>query len=145
MNPKRFLWLLTAILLVLPHRGLAQQPTKIPRLGFLSPFSSSDTPYQSFRDGLRDHGWIEGKNISVQYRYANGAEDRLPSLVAELLDRKVDVIVTSVTTDTLPCEARDYDETDRNGGGRSSYDGHYREPRPARWKYYRFIANGAGA
>src|ERR1044071_6807474 len=101
MKPKSILWLLTAVLLVLPHRASAQQPTSIPRLGFLSPFSSSDTPYQAFRDGLRDHGWIEGKNISVQYRYANGAEDRLPSLVAELLDRKVDVIVTSVTTDTL--------------------------------------------
>ena len=100
MNPK-LCWLFTAFLLVLTALASAQQPRKILRIGFLSPFSSSDTPYQAFGEGLRDHGWIEGKNISVQYRYANGAEDRLPGLVAELLDHKVDVIVTSVTTDTL--------------------------------------------
>ncbi len=100
MNRKLF-WLFTAILLVSIHRAEAQQPGKIPRIGFLSPFSSADTPYQASRKGLRDQGWIEGKNISILYRFANGAEDRLPSLVAELLDHKVDVIVTSVTTDTL--------------------------------------------
>jgi len=79
----------------------AQTPKKIRRIGFLSPFSSAATPYQPFREALRDHGWIEGENISILYRYANGAEDRLPGLVTELLNDKADVIVTSVTTDTL--------------------------------------------
>jgi putative ABC transport system substrate-binding protein len=81
------------------------QPKKIPRIGFLSPFSPSDTPHQAFQEGLRDLGWIEGKNISIEYRYANGMEDRLAGLVGELVRQKVDIIVTSVTTDTLAAKS----------------------------------------
>jgi hypothetical protein len=114
----------------------AQTPKKIRRIGFLSPFSSSDTPYLAFREGLRDHRRIEGENISILYRYANGAEDHLPALVTELLHHKVDVLVTSVTTDTLAA---------KNGGGGSPYNRDYREPRPTRWKYHRLVPNGTGA
>ena len=74
-----------------------QQPAKIPRIGLLSPFSPSDTAlwHQAFGQGLRDLGWVEGKNISIEYRYAEGRNDRLPDLAAELVRLKVDVIVTS--------------------------------------------------
>src|ERR1051325_5451448 len=85
-----------------PVRG--QQPKKTPRIGFLSPFSSSDTPYEAFRQGLRELGWVEGKNIRIESRYTNGRDDRLGSLVSDLIAQHVDVIVTSVTEDTLAAQ-----------------------------------------
>ena len=93
----------TLLLLAAPLTAEAQQAAKIPRIGLLSPFSPSDATLsdEAFRRGLRDLGWVEGRNIMIEYRYASGREDRLPGLVADLLRQKVDVIVTSVTTDTL--------------------------------------------
>ncbi|MFZ1008694.1 MAG: ABC transporter substrate-binding protein, partial [Candidatus Sulfotelmatobacter sp.] len=81
----------------------AQQAVKNPRIGLLSPFSPSDTAawHQAFLRGLGDLGWIDGKNINVEYRYADGQNERLPELLADLLRLKVDVIVTAVTNDTL--------------------------------------------
>src|SRR6516162_2670810 len=81
----------------------AQQPKKIPRIGFLSSFSASNAEgwEQAFRQGLRDLGWTEGKNISIEYRYSEGKGERLPELAAELVRLKVDVIVSSITPDTL--------------------------------------------
>src|SRR5947208_4895755 len=81
----------------------AQQPRKVPRIGFLSPFSPSAIAIwlQAFRQGLHDLGWVEGKNISVEYRYAEGRNDRLPDLAADLVRLKVDIIVTAVTPDAL--------------------------------------------
>ena len=84
----------------------AQAPARIPRIGFLSPLSPSDTAswHQAFRGGLRDLGWVEGKNISIEYRYAEGRHDRLPDLAADLVRLKVDVIVTTATSDTLAAQ-----------------------------------------
>ena len=84
----------------------AQAPAKVRRIGLLSPFSPSDTAlwHQAFRLGLRDLGWVEGKNISIEYRYAEGRSDRLPDLAADLVRLKVDVIVASVTTDALAAQ-----------------------------------------
>jgi putative ABC transport system substrate-binding protein len=81
----------------------AQASAKVRRIGLLSPFSPSDTPlsHQAFRLGLRDLGWVEGKNISIEYRYAEGRSDRLPDLAADLVRLKVDIIVTGFTTDAL--------------------------------------------
>ena len=81
----------------------AQQPAKSPRIGLLSPFSPSDAApwHQAFRQGLRDLGWVEGKNISIEYRYAEGRSDRLPGLAADLVRLKVDIIVASTGTDGL--------------------------------------------
>ena len=101
MRKKPFGFALGPLLFALCFFAEAQQAKRIPRIGFLSPFSSSDTPHQAFREGLRDLGWVEGKNIAIEYRYANGTDDRLPGLVADLLRQKPDVIVTSVTGDTL--------------------------------------------
>ena len=77
----------------------AQALAKVRRIGLLSPFSPSDTVlwHQAFRQGLRDRGWVEGKNIGIEYRYAEGSNDRLPDLAADLVRLKVDVIVTVAT------------------------------------------------
>ena len=73
----------------------AQQPTKIPRIGFLF-IGSKDQPHlDSFRQGLRDLGYVEGKNIAIEYRYAEGNPDALPALAAELVGLNVDVILTT--------------------------------------------------
>ena len=77
----------------------AQQATKISRLGLLltgTPSSSSGS-LEAFRNSLRKLGYIEGKNILIQYRYAEGNPDRLPSLATELVGLNVDVIVTTGT------------------------------------------------
>ena len=73
------------------------------RIGLLSPFSPSDATawHRAFRQALRDLGWVEGKNISIEYRYAEGRSERLPGLVADLLRLKVDIIVTTVTPDAV--------------------------------------------
>ncbi len=103
MSKKVFGLALGAMLLALSFSADAQQPAKIPRIGLLSPFSPSATAgwHQAFRQGLRDLGWVEGKNISIEYRYAEGKSDRLPDLAADLVRLKVDIIVASVNTDAL--------------------------------------------
>jgi len=75
----------------------AQQAKKVPRIGFLAPSSSAFiTPLvEAFRQGLRELGWIEGHNITIDYRWAEGNPERLPDLAAELVRLKVDVIVTA--------------------------------------------------
>src|SRR4029077_14809537 len=86
---------LGAFLLALSVRVEAQQPKKVPRIGFLSTGSISSTlaTREAFQQGLRGLGYVEGKNIVVEYRFAEGKLDRVPDLVAELVLLKVDVIV----------------------------------------------------
>ncbi len=90
-------------ILLAPLAVDAQQPAKGPRIGLLSPFSPSATAlwHEAFRQGLRDLGWVEGKNISIEYRYAEGRNDRLPDLAADLVRLKVDIIVAATSTDAL--------------------------------------------
>ena len=89
--------------LVAPLCSNAQPPPKIPRIGLLSPFAPADAAlwHEAFRQGLRDLGWVEGKNISIEYRYAEGSNERLPDLAADLVRLGVDLIVASVTPDAL--------------------------------------------
>jgi putative ABC transport system substrate-binding protein len=81
----------------------AQALAKVRRIGVLSSLSPSDAAlwHQAFRQGLRDLGWVEGRNISIEYRYAEGRSERLPDLAGDLVHLKVDVIVTSITTDAV--------------------------------------------
>ena len=74
-----------------------QQPTKVPRIGFLIGGSASAVAArtEAFRQGLRDLGYVEGKNIVIEWRSAKGKLDRLPALAAELVRLKVVVIVTA--------------------------------------------------
>ncbi|HWH79688.1 MAG TPA: ABC transporter substrate-binding protein [Candidatus Binatus sp.] len=85
------------ILLALTLPAQAQQPAKIPRIGFLSTASiaSLSPRLDAFRQGLRDHGYVEGKNIDIEYRSSEGNIDRLAELAAELARLKVDSIVTA--------------------------------------------------
>jgi putative ABC transport system substrate-binding protein len=75
----------------------AQQPGKIFRIGFLDPSTASGMGglLEVFRQELRKLGWIEGKNITFEYRFAEQKPERLPELAAELVRLKVDLIVAS--------------------------------------------------
>jgi putative ABC transport system substrate-binding protein len=82
----------TSLLFVLCVPVQAQQPTKVPRIGFLGP-PITDPRTEAFRQGLRDLGYIEEKNILVEYRYVGGRMDRYRDFAAELVQLKVDVLV----------------------------------------------------
>jgi putative tryptophan/tyrosine transport system substrate-binding protein len=88
---------LCAMLLALCFLAQAQQPTKIPRIGHLNApsLSALAARTEAFRQGLRALGYLEGKNIVIEYRYAEGKLDRLPALAAELVRLKVDIIVST--------------------------------------------------
>jgi putative tryptophan/tyrosine transport system substrate-binding protein len=98
-------WLVTLVTLSLASLRLAkaQQTKKVPRIGFLSNSSPSSARenVEAFRQGLRDLGYIEGQNIAIEHRYAEGVTERLPNLATELVRLKVDVILTPGTADTL--------------------------------------------
>jgi ABC-type uncharacterized transport system substrate-binding protein len=89
-------------LLAAPFVAQAQPAGKIPRIGFL--FSGASGPARevdTFRQGLRDLGYIEGQNIAIEYRFAGGQVERLPELAAELVRLKLDVIVAPYTPPAL--------------------------------------------
>ncbi|HUE87920.1 MAG TPA: ABC transporter substrate-binding protein [Vicinamibacterales bacterium] len=98
MDRRRFLSL-TAALLAAPLAAEAQQPGKVPRIGYLSSSSATSTSrfVDAFRQGLRELGWLEGQNIVIDWRFADGRFDRLPDLAAELVRLKVQVIVAAPT------------------------------------------------
>jgi putative ABC transport system substrate-binding protein len=91
---------LFALLFALCGSAWAQQPAKIPRIGYLRAEKAPEVDIEGFRQGLREHGYVEGKNIVVEYRWAEGNEARLRSLVSELIGLKVDLIVTSAPAAT---------------------------------------------
>ena len=85
-----------AMLFALSYSASAQQPAKMPRIGYLSPTGNANRPgpdIEAFRQGLRELGYVEGKNIAIEYRYIEGKTDRGPNLVGELVQLKVDVLV----------------------------------------------------
>ena len=103
----------------------AQQPTKVPRIGYVSGSGDPNNPglqVEAFRQGLRDLGYIEGKNILIEYRYAEGKPDRVPSLVAELVQLKVDVLVAVHFTSDSRSQAGNQNDShchgDNSGSGR---------------------------
>jgi putative ABC transport system substrate-binding protein len=91
-------------LLAAPHAADAQQAGKVVRIGVL--FSQSFTPVaapivEAFRNGLRDLGWVEGQNLVIEWRWAEGKVERLPALAAELVRLTVDVLVASAAPPSL--------------------------------------------
>ena len=103
MNRKIAVCLLTTALLSIAPFASAQQPKKVPRIGVLAQSSALflSTHFEAFREGLRELGYVEGKSIVIEYRYAEGELDRLPALADELVRLKVDVIVASSTVSVL--------------------------------------------
>src|SRR5215472_8035925 len=95
---------LCALLFALCTSAAAQQTKKVPRIGYLTAdsLSASSTRTEALRQGLRELGYIEGKNIVIEWRSADGKLDRLPALAAELVRLKVDVIVTGGSASTRP-------------------------------------------
>ncbi len=80
-------------ILAMPHAAYAQAPAKIPRIGLLRTDSPPDALVEAFRQALRDLGYVEGKNVVIEYRWAEARVDRIPALVADLVHLKVDLIV----------------------------------------------------
>jgi putative ABC transport system substrate-binding protein len=89
-------WLLATVFLTTAPRAEAQQTGKVLRIGFLdaSTASGSAVLVEAFRQEMRKLGWIEGKNITIEYRFAEEKFDRLPALAADLVRLKVDIIIT---------------------------------------------------
>jgi len=106
MKKKVFCLALGIMLLALSFPVEAQQAKKIPRIGYLGAASSSANlaRIEAFRQGLRELGYVEGKNIVIEWRYAEGKLDRLSELAAELVRLKVEVIVTGGPPGTRPAK-----------------------------------------
>ena len=114
MTRQLFCLALCALLLSLCFPLGAQEAKKIPRIGYVRVVGGPTPPgpnVEAFRQGLKDLGYVEGKNILIDFRYAEGKRDRVPSLVAELVHAKVDVLISGddpairvakQTTKTIP-------------------------------------------
>src|SRR5215475_12744959 len=95
MKPKVYWWLPAILLLAWVPFAEAQEGKKIPWIGYLA--GSGSAPNEAFVQGMRDLGYVEGKNMAFVYRTAEGRGERYSDLAAELVRLKVDVIVTDVT------------------------------------------------
>jgi len=93
MSKKVICVALGAMLLAFSFPAHAQQPKKVHRIGFLAPGDPASQSAEAIRLALRELGYIEGQNIAIEYRYAEGKQDRFPELAAELVRLKVDIIV----------------------------------------------------
>ena len=97
MTKKILVWLLITFFVANVSLAQAQQPAKVPPIGYLSggSLSAMSARHEAFRQGLRELAYVEGKNIVIEWRSADGKPDRLPALAAELVRLKVDIIVTA--------------------------------------------------
>jgi putative tryptophan/tyrosine transport system substrate-binding protein len=101
MRPRDFVFLLLSAMLG-SFPAAAQQAAHVPRVGVLTPADSGATPiFDAFRTGLRDLGYVDGRTIALEFRFAKGNPDALASLARELVDLPVDLIVTDSTTAAL--------------------------------------------
>ena len=118
MSPKFFGLLMTILLLTTFSSAEAQQQAKLVRVGWLASGSpSGEAPLTgAVRQGLRELGYVEGKNIAIEYRYAERQFDRLPDLATEIVHLKVDVIVVANDHAIRAAPAGDSDNSYCHGG-----------------------------
>jgi putative tryptophan/tyrosine transport system substrate-binding protein len=104
MKAKILVYSLPVLVLTIIHLAEAQQAKKVPRIGYLTAASASAMVPRAnaFRQGLRELGYVEGKNILIEYQYADGKLDRLPALAAELVRLNIDIIVSGGPAATRP-------------------------------------------
>ena len=95
MHRRVFIGTLVGGLLAAPLAGRAQQRTKIPRIGVLAPWSGPGPGLGAFDRGLRDLGWVDGQNVVIERRFAEGRFERFPGLAMDLVHLQVDVIVAA--------------------------------------------------
>src|SRR5438309_1353300 len=107
MKRRAFITLLGGAAASWPLGALAQQPSNLPTMGFVG--SDSPDPYadrlRAFRLGLKSTGFIDGQNVAVEYRWAEGRNDKLPTVTADLVRRQVTVIVAPTTPSVLAAKA----------------------------------------
>ena len=127
-------------------RAEAQQPTKIPRIGYLTSFLPLRyrARIEAFRHGLQELGYVEGKNILIEYRSADGKPDRLPALAAELVRLKVNIIVTLVQQQPAPPRKQLYDSHCHNIEDPTNWKWIRRQPCAAWRKHYWVVHPCAG-
>jgi putative tryptophan/tyrosine transport system substrate-binding protein len=102
MRRREFITLLGSAAAAWPVAAQAQQPAKLPTIGFLAANPSIESPrVAAFVQRLRELGWIDGRNLSIEYRWAEGRNERYAESAAEFVRLKVDVIVTVATPPTL--------------------------------------------
>jgi len=106
MSGKISIWLLTTLLLTAASLAGAQQP-RVPRVGYLFATTSSENQdlVKAIREGLRELGYVEGRTIALEIRWAEGRYERLPALVAELVHPKVDILVVATTPGALAAKS----------------------------------------
>jgi putative tryptophan/tyrosine transport system substrate-binding protein len=107
MRAKILVYALSALILATIHLAEAQQPKKVFRIGFLETSTASGIAVYvaAFQQELRKLGWIDGQNITIEYRFGEQKLERLPELAAELVRLKVDVIVGATTTSALAAKS----------------------------------------
>jgi len=95
MDRRAFITMVGGCVIAGPVVAEGQQAGRVPRIGVLTLSVASSTPiFEAFRQGLREHGYLEGRNVAIEFRYAQGRPDRLPAMAAELVRMPVEVIVT---------------------------------------------------
>ena len=135
MNWRILNWLIATFFLATVSLADAQPAKKVPRIGFLgnSTAALEVNLIEPFRDGMRALGYIEGQNIIIEYRWAEGKYERFPELIGELVGLKVEILVAAGTPAAVAVKkvARDYSSR-HDSCRRSHWHGSHREPRAAR-------------
>ena len=102
MTKKLLIRLLATVFVATVSLAEAQQPAKIPTIGFMRGGSPTDPEVDAFRQGLRELGYVEGKNIIIDFRNTEGKTDRFAGVAAELVRLKVDIIVAAGGSAVVP-------------------------------------------